>query len=240
MRPVTGYAKRRQFAPQALQLSWTLLAQRVGVCTMKRILIADDHAAVRSGLRAVLGQRADWEVVAEASDGRKALAAAIEIEPHLAIIDFSLPGMTGVEVARRIREHRLQTEVLIFTVHTSSLLAQEAFEAGARAFLAKSDANKLLFAAVDSLLAHKPFFNGRCSSRLNNSSTENGHQALSPREQLVVKLVAEGHSNKGISAILNVSVKTTETHRATAMRKLDIKSTAGLVRYAVRAELIDP
>ena len=207
---------------------------------MKRILIADDHTAVRSGLRAVLEQRADWEVVAEASDGRKALAAAIEIKPHLAIVDFSLPGMTGVEVARRIRKYPLETEVLIFTVHTSNLLAGEAFEAGARAFLAKSDANKLLFAAVESLLAHKPFFNGSSLSRSNNGSAGNGHQALSPREQLVVKLVAEGYSNKGISAILNVSVKTTETHRATAMRKLDINSTAGLVRYAVRAELIDP
>jgi DNA-binding NarL/FixJ family response regulator len=206
---------------------------------IKQILIADDHAAVRSGLRAVLEQRADWQVVAEASDGRKALAAAIELRPDLAIVDFSLPGMTGVEVARRIREYPLKTEVLIFTVHDSSLLARQAFEAGARAFLAKSDANKLLLAAVDSLLAHKPFFKARSASGLNGSPAGDGHCRLSPREQLVVKLVAEGYSNKRISTILNVSVKTTEAHRATAMRKLEINSTAGLVRYAVRSELID-
>ena len=202
---------------------------------MKQILIADDHTAVRSGLRAVLEQHAGWQVVAEASDGRSALAAAIKTEPHLAIVDFSLPGMTGIEVARRIREASLQTEVLIFTAYNSNLLARQAFDAGARAFLAKSDANKLLLAAVASLLAHKPFFNGRLSSTANGGSAD----ILSPREQRVVKLVAEGYSNKGISAVLNVSVKTTETHRAAAMRKLNVNSIAGLVRYAVRAQLID-
>jgi len=203
---------------------------------MKQILIADDHIAVRSGLRAVLEQQAGWQVVAEAGDGREALAAAIKTEPHLAIVDFSLPGMTGTEVARRIRKHSPQTEVLIFTAYSSSLLAQQAFDAGAGAFLVKSDANKLLLAAVASLLAHKPFSNGT----LSNGAAEEGIQVLSPREQLVVKLVAEGYSNKSISAILDVSVKTTETHRAAAMRKLNVNSIAGLVRYAIRAQLIDP
>lgn len=207
---------------------------------MKRILIADDHEAVRSGLRAVLAQRTDWEVVAEATDGSKAVAAAIENEPHVAIVDFSMPRMTGVEVARRIRDYPLQTEVLIFTVHDSSLLAQQAFQAGANAFLLKSDANKLLLAAVDSLLVHKPF---RASSGRDEFHGSGGgwekQKGLTPREQLVVKLVADGYSNKGISAILNLSVKTTEAHRAAAMRKLDVKSTAGLVRYAVRSGLVE-
>jgi DNA-binding NarL/FixJ family response regulator len=205
---------------------------------MKRFLIADDHEAVRSGLRAVLEQRADWEVVAEANDGSKALAAAIANQPHVAIVDFSMPRMTGVEVARRIREHRLPTEVLIFTVHNSSLLAQEAFEAGARAFVLKTDANRLLLAAVDSLLAHRPFCTHSCSSELNEVSTGD-RDRLSSRERLVVKLIAEGYSNKGIGAILNLSVKTAEAHRAAAMRKLDIHSTADLVRYAVRVRLLE-
>ena len=207
---------------------------------MKRILIADDHEAVRSGLRAVLEQHVDWEVVAEASDGSKALAAAIESRPDVAIVDFSMPRMTGVEVARRIREYPLQTEVLIFTVHNSGLLAQQAFQAGAGAFLVKSDANKVLLRAVESLLVHKPFWTGRFWGELNGGSTRpgNGHRALSPREQLVVKLVAEGYSNKSISAILHLSVKTTEAHRSAAMRKLDLNSTAGLVRYAVQAKLV--
>jgi DNA-binding NarL/FixJ family response regulator len=208
---------------------------------MKRILIADDHEAVRSGLRAVLQQRVGWEVVAEANDGSRAVAAAIESRPHVAIVDFSMPRMTGVEVARRIREYPLQTEVLIFTVHNSSLLAQQAFQAGARAFLVKSDANKLLLAAVESLLAHKPFCTRSCSKQFDTESAadRNTPEGLTRRELFVVKLVAEGYSNKGISAILNLSVKTTEAHRAAAMRKLDVNSTAGLVRYAVRARLVD-
>src|SRR6201988_4489777 len=151
---------------------------------MKRILIADDHEAVRSGLRAVLEQHFDWEVVAEANDGNKAVAAAIESQPDVAIVDFSMPRMTGVEVARRIREYPLQTEVLIFTVHNSSLLAQQAFQAGARAFLAKSDANKVLLRAVESLLAHNPFWTGRNWGELNATPTASGdrRQNLSPRE----------------------------------------------------------
>ena len=208
---------------------------------MKRILIADDHEAVRWGLRAVLEQHVDWEVVAEANDGNTALAAAIESRPDVAIVDFSMPRMTGLEVARRIREYPLQTEVLIFTVHNSSLLAQQAFQAGARAFLTKSDANKVLLRAVESLLAHKPFWTGKACGEQTAGSTRPGdrHQALSPREQLVVKLVAEGYSNKNISAILHLSVKTTEAHRSAAMRKLELNSTAGLVRYAVRTKLVE-
>src|SRR6476660_8143731 len=172
---------------------------------MKRILIADDHDTVRSGLRAVLEGRAGWEVVAEARDGNEAVARAVEKRPDVAIVDYEMPFMTGVEVARCIREHQLLTEILIFTMHDSEVLALQAFRAGARAFLLKSDANKM----------------------------------LSPREKTIVKLVAEGYSNKGVSALLNLSIKTTETHRAAAMRKLNINSTAGLVRYAVRSKLVE-
>ena len=208
---------------------------------MKRFLIADDHQAVRSGLRAVLEQHPGWEIVAEANDGSKALAAAIANQPDVAILDFSMPRMTGVEVARRIKEYPLHTEVLIFTVHNSSLLALQAFQAGARAFLLKSDANKLLLAAIESLLTHKPFCTNSCTSELNGAWARDGHRYhhLSPREQLVVKLVAEGYTNKRISAMLDLSVKTTEAHRAAAMRKLEVNSTAGLVRYAVRANLVE-
>jgi DNA-binding NarL/FixJ family response regulator len=208
---------------------------------MKRILIADDHETVRLGLRAVLEGRAGWEVVAEAHDGREALAAAIEQHPDVAIVDYSMPHMTGIEVARRIREYQLVTETLIFTMHDSSVLAVQAFQAGARAFLLKSDANKMLLAAVESLIVHRPFYAGAFSSELMGMSNggRDPNQILSPREKTIVKLVAEGHSNKAVSTILNLSIKTTETHRAAAMRKLNINSTAGLVRYAVRAKLVD-
>jgi DNA-binding NarL/FixJ family response regulator len=208
---------------------------------MKRILIADDHETVRSGLRALLEARFGWEVVAEAQDGNKAVAEALEKRPDIAILDHSMPLMTGVEVARRIRDHHLPTEILIFTMHDSNALALEAFEAGARAFLLKSDAKKVLLAAVESLIVHKPFYAGAFSSELKGVATGQGDrsQTLSPREKTIVKLVAEGHSNKRVSAMLNLSIKTTETHRAAAMRKLNLKSVAGLVRYAVRARLVE-
>jgi len=208
---------------------------------MKRILIADDHETVRAGLRALLEERPGWEVVAEAHDGAEAVAGAVEKRPDVAIVDYSMPFMTGVEVARRIRQHQLATEILIFTMHDSNSLALQAFQAGARAFLLKSDANKTLMAAVESLIVHKPFYKGAFSSELNGMLTgkRDPNQVLSPREKAIVKLVAEGHSNNGVGAILNISIKTTETHRAAAMRKLGINSTAALVRYAVRANLVE-
>jgi DNA-binding NarL/FixJ family response regulator len=208
---------------------------------MKRILIADDHETVRSGLRALLEGRAGWEVVAEAHDGKEAVAEAIEKRPDVAIVDYSMPLMTGVEVTRCIKEHQQVTEILIFTMHDSNALALQAFQAGARAFLLKSDANKMLLAAVERLIVHKPFYAGAFSGELKGMATGKGepNQLLSPREKTIVKLVAEGYSNKGVSAILNLSIKTTETHRAAAMRKLNINSTAGLVRYAVRTKLVE-
>ena len=174
----------------------------------------------------------------EAHDGNEAVAGAIEKRPDVAIVDYSMPLMTGVEVARRIREHQLATEILIFTMHDSNALALQAFQAGARAFLLKSDANKMLLAAVESLIVHKSFYAGAFSSELKGMAAGKGDQdqVLSPRERTIVKLVAEGYSNKGVSAMLNLSIKTTETHRAAAMRKLNVNSTAGLVRYAVRSQ----
>ena len=208
---------------------------------MKRILLADDHEAVRSGLRSVLEARLGWEVVAEAHDGRQALAAAIETRPDVAVVDYAMPFMTGIEVTRHIRERQLAAEVLIFTMYDSRDLALQAVRAGAYAYLLKSDANKLLLAAVESLMQHKPFCGGAFSAEFNGKADSNcgRHQLLSPREETIVRLIAEGHSNKEVSSLLGVSIKTTETHRATAMRKLNVRSTAGLVRFAVRNKLLE-
>jgi DNA-binding NarL/FixJ family response regulator len=207
---------------------------------MKRILIADDHEAVLSGLRAVLEQRPGWEVIAEAHNGTDAVVATIAKRPDVAILDYSMPLMTGVEATWRIKKQLPLTEILIFTMHDSNSVALQAFNAGARALLLKSGANKMLLAAVESLMVHRPFYAGAFSSELGAKATRKARSTdmLSPRETAITKLVAEGYSSKRIGAILNVSVKTAETHRAAAMRKLKIHSTADLVRYAVRNKLV--
>jgi len=209
-----------------------------------RILIADDHEVVRSGLKSILEAHAGWQVVAETGDGKEAIAQALETLPDVAIIDYSLPIMNGVEAARQIRARLPQTEVLIFTMHDSDALIGEVLQAGARAYLLKSDAQHYLISAVESLSAHKPFFTGKLSEKLLETFlTAQGSPAaaaLSPRERIVVQLIAEGHSNKEMSSILNLSVKTIETHRAAAMRKLNVTSIAALVRYAIRNKLVEP
>jgi DNA-binding NarL/FixJ family response regulator len=208
------------------------------------ILIADDHAVVRSGLKAILEAHDGWRVVAEAGDGKEAISKAIETRPDVAIVDYSLPIINGIETTRQIRARLAKTEVLIFTMHDSDALIGEVLQAGARGFLLKSDAQHFLISAVESLSLHKPFFTGRLSEKLLETflSAQNYRRApvLSPRERIVVQLIAEGHSNKEMSGILNVSVKTIETHRAAAMHKLNINSTAALVRYAIRNKLVEP
>jgi DNA-binding NarL/FixJ family response regulator len=210
---------------------------------MTRILIADDHEVVRSGLRSILEAHEGWQVVAEASDGKEAITQAVETKPDVAIIDYSLP-MMNVETTRQIRARVPDTEVLIFTMHDSDALIGEALEAGARAYLLKADARQYLVSAVDSLAHHKPFFTGRLSEQMLDAflsaRREKPGMALSPRERAVVQLIAEGHSNRQMSEILNLSVKTIETHRAAAMRKLNVTWTAAIVRYAIRNKLVEP
>lgn len=211
---------------------------------MTRILIADDHDVVRSGLRAILEAHDGWQVVAEARDGKEAISKALATKPDVAIIDYSLPVLNGIEATRQIRARLPTSEILIFTMHDSDVLVGELLEAGARAYLLKTDAKQHLIAAVEALTHHKPFFTGRISEALLESFLSKYHGkaagALSPREQVIVKLIAEGNSNKDMSGILNLSVKTIETHRASAMRKLNLRSTAALVRYAVRHRLVEP
>lgn len=205
---------------------------------MTRILVADDHDVVRSGLRAILETNTEWKVVAEAANGEEAVTRALIDQPDVAIVDYWMPRLNGVEVVRQIKAHRPEIEVLLFTMHDSASLFSEAFEAGARAYLLKSDARQYLFPAVKSLIAHRTFFYGTNSAH--SAEHHPGTRSpLSPREKTVVQLVAEGHSNRSIGDVLSLSVKTVETHRAAAMRKLDITSTAGLVRYAIRNKLIE-
>lgn len=215
-----------------------------GNSTVKRILIADDHEVVRSGLRAIIESRPDWTVSGEAVNGKDALAQTLETKPDVAIFDYSMPFMTGAEVSRRIKSSHLRTEVLILTMHESEALLAEVLMAGVRGFLLKSDARGHLIAAIEALLEHRPYFTSLVLEKLLQdyqlSKRDKPAIELSSREQNVVQLVAEGHTNRSIGAVLELSVKTVETHRASAMRKLGVSSTAELVRYAIRTKLIGP
>jgi DNA-binding NarL/FixJ family response regulator len=133
---------------------------------MTRILIADDHEVVRSGLRSILETQPDWEVVAEAADGKEAIVKAVETKPDVAVVDYSLPLINGIEVTRQIRRRLPRTEVLIFTMHDSEALIDELLRAGARGFLLKSDAKRHLLEAIQTLAAHKSFFTSKVSENL--------------------------------------------------------------------------
>ena len=211
---------------------------------MKRIVIADDHEVVRSGLRAIVEMRADLVVSGEASDGEQALALVIETRPDVLIVDYSMPLMNGIEVSRRLAAMHIRVEVLILTMHESEELLTEAILAGVRGFLFKSDAKEHLMSAIDALLERRPYFTGVLLEKLLRDYQVNRQNKsgalLTSREQSVVQLIAEGHTNKSISGILKLSVKTIGTHRAAAMRKLGMSSTAELVRYAIRRKLVAP
>jgi DNA-binding NarL/FixJ family response regulator len=210
--------------------------------TVKRILIADDHEVVRSGLRAIVESCPEWTVVGEAADGRAAVAMIKEMKPDIAIVDYSMPALNGLEVSRQIKLHQPQTEVLILTMHESHEIFTESLLAGVRGFLFKSDARNHLKFAVNALLDHRPYFTSIVLEQLIHDYVANKKDklgvSLSSREQTVVQLIAEGHTNKSVGAILTLSVKTVEAHRASAMRKLGISCTADLVRYAVRTKMI--
>lgn len=210
---------------------------------MVKILVADDHDVVRSGLRAVLEARPGWQIVGEAADGKAAIEQALATMPDIIVLDYSLPLASGVEVTRQVRAKLPRTEVLIFTMHDSEALVREILQAGARGYVLKSDAQRFLVAAVELLASHRPFFTGKVSEALLEAYFAKGdpvHDVLTAREKGIIRLIAEGHTNKRISDLLNISVKTVESHRATAMRKLKLSSTAALVRYAVRNKLVEP
>jgi DNA-binding NarL/FixJ family response regulator len=214
---------------------------------MLRILLADDHDIVRRGLKELLEEHVGWSVCAEASDGRAAVELALAHRPQIAVLDLSMPELNGLEATRRIREKLPDTEVLIFSMHESEELIRDVLAAGARGYLLKSDASRQLVAAVESLARHKPFFSGRVSEVVLSGFLKAGQvqagpalERLTSREREVVQLLAEGKSNKQIARLLDLSVKTVETHRSSAMRKLNLKSLPDLVRFAIRNQVIQP
>ncbi len=218
--------------------------------TSVRLLIADDHEIVRSGLRTVLEAQTGWVVAAEARDGKEAVEKAKQVKPHVAIMDISMPVMNGLDAARHMVRHVPETKILVLSVHDSDSLIQSILQAGARGYLMKTDATRDLVVAVNALLHNKTFFTpkvermvleGYLNKKSPGPAADNDLDVLqlTARQREIVQLLAEGKSSKQVAVALDISVKTVETHRANIMRRLDYHSVADLVRYAVRNEIID-
>ncbi len=221
---------------------------------MLRILIADDHELARRGIRAVLDGHADWEVCAEAKDGREAVELAAQEKPDVVLLDIGMPNLNGLEAARQILAASPDVAILILTMHDSDSTVREVLRAGARGFLLKSDAGKDLIAAVEALQLQRTFFTTRVSQMVLDGYLDRGqngenHKAetvsmqvpndvLTTREREVIQLLAEGKTSKEVAVMLNLSVKTAETHRTNLMRKLGLHSVADLTRYAVRNGIV--
>ena len=207
-----------------------------------RILLADDHEIVRQGARTLIERRPGWEVCGEAADGRTAVALAEQLEPHIAVLDLGMPELNGLEAARQIKRVLPACEILIFTGEEDEKLIHDVFAAGARSYVLKNDINAHLIAAIEALSQHKHYFTARISevvfARYLGGKAANAGRELTPRERELVQLLAEGKSNKEAAAVLGLSVKTIETHRATIMNKLQFDSFADLVRYAIRQKII--
>ena len=208
----------------------------------RRILIADDHDVVRRGVRTLLETRPNVQIVAEASNGRAALEDARSTRPDIAVIDYMLPELNGLDLTIALKREVPRIEVLLYTMHDREDLILEVLRAGARGYVLKSDTERHLLAAIDALSIHRPYFSGVISETLLErflDSAQTAQATLTHREREVVQLIAEGRINKEVGHLLDISVKTVETHRAAAMHKLKLRTTAELVRYAVRNNIVE-
>lgn len=207
-----------------------------------RILLADDHLIVRQGLAALLkGDR--FEVVAQAADGHEAVRLAGELQPDVAVLDFSMPLLNGVDAARGILQASPKTKTILLTMHGEDQYILEALRTGIKGYLLKSQAAEDLVKAIQEVSRGSIYVTPRVSQAVVQAfrnKTDLSPEPLSPRERQVLQLVAEGKTTKEVAGILGISVKTADSHRSRIMEKLDIHETAGLVRYAVRRGLIQP
>ena len=211
-----------------------------------RLLVADDHEVVRKGLCALLGGQPGWEIAAEACDGREAVRLAKEHKPDVAVLDIAMPGLNGLEAARQINKAVSTTKVLVLTMHESDTFIGEALEAGVRGFLLKTDAGKDLVGAVDALRRNQTYFTSGVAQVILDGHLKSSVQDSQPRYRLtgrqreIVQLLAEGKSSKEVASLLEVSVKTVETHRANIMSRLNCHCVTDLVRYAIRNRIVEP
>ncbi len=212
-----------------------------------RILIVDDHDIVRRGMRPLIESEWGWEICGEARDGREAVAEAERLKPDIVVLDVMMPGLNGVDATRQIKELLPDTEVLAFTGSENESLVHQLFAEGARGCVLKSEAGEHLIPAIKALCSHQPYVTSRISKVIFESYLKGGMKSeqvaaggISDREREIVQLLCDGKSNKEVGAILGISVKTVETHRAAIMKKLNFKAFSELVKYAVRNSIVSP
>jgi two-component system response regulator NreC len=212
-----------------------------------KILVADDHEVMRTGVRALIEQEPGWQVCGTATNGQEAVDAARKLKPDVVVLDMTMPELDGLSALREIKHTVPNTEVVIFSAYHSEEVIEELFDSGAKSYIQKSDASRHLVAAIKSLAEHKPFFTSEISQILfakflsgSAGKKQNAQEhSVTSRERDVVRLLAGGNSNKEVANCLGISIRTAETHRATLMRKLGLESLAALVRYAIRNHIID-
>ncbi len=211
-----------------------------------RVLIADDHAIVRKGLRSLFNAATGVTVVGEAGDGREALRLAAELDPDVVVMDIAMPQLNGIDAAAQIVKKNPKIGVIILSVHSDETYVLRALSAGARGYLLKDSAEEDLLRAVEVVAAGKPFFSPSIAHNLledylrnlQQRGLEDSYDLLTDREKEVLQLIAGGRSNKEIAALLDLSPYTVETHRNNLMQKLNLHNTAEIVLYAVRKKII--
>lgn len=210
------------------------------------ILLADDHAVMRTGLRLVLERQADFQVIGEASDGREAIALAQQHHPEVVVMDVTMPNLNGIEAARQISTAQPETSIVMLSMHSDEAYVLRALKAGARGYLLKESAESDLIAAIHAVHTGKAFFSPAVSRmlmedyirQLQDREIEDSYELLTTREREILQLIAEGRSNKEIAGILNLSLYTVETHRGNLMEKLNLHTVPELILYAVRKGVI--
>jgi DNA-binding NarL/FixJ family response regulator len=207
------------------------------------VLVADDHEIVRRGIRALIQEQPGWRIAAEAKDGRDAVTMANQFQPDVAILDITMPSLNGIDAAMQIAKLSPRTKVLILTIHESDQLSRKALDAGARGYVLKTDAAFDLITAVSSVLSNKTFFTPKVAEMVLNEYIGKGPTGtplqITAREREIVQLLAEGKHSKEVAAVLDITVKTVESHRSNILRKLHFHSVADLVRYAVRNHIVE-
>ena len=213
---------------------------------MIRILLADDHTVMRSGLRVLLERQEDFQVVGEAEDGRQAVALAVEKHPDVIVMDIAMPLLNGIEAARQITSADSRVQVVILSMHSDESYVMRALKSGARAYLLKDSAEADLIRAIRAVSDGKSFFSPAISRmlledyvrQLEQRGSEDSYDLLTPREREVLQLLAEGKTNKEVANLLNLSLYTVDSHRTNLMQKLNLHGVPELILYAVRKGII--